>query len=84
MGAGWKGSNLPICVFPKVTKFDTALTLFFFVITVFNIGATVAVIPVVIIIIERLYTLSPTSAVIGCRLDDVGSICCRCVRFKCF
>ena len=58
----------------------------------FNIGATVAVILVVIVVVvvvvvvvvERLYTLSPASAVIDCRLDDVGSICCRCVRFKCF
>jgi hypothetical protein len=42
------------------------------------------IIIVVVVVVERLYTLSPSSSVIGCKLDDVGSICCRCAHFKCF
>jgi hypothetical protein len=63
---GLDGSNLPICVFPKIAKFDTAVNLVF-VITVFNIGATVAAILVVVIIIiifgisfvQGIYTYIP-------------------------
>jgi hypothetical protein len=81
---GLGGSNLPVCVFPKVAKFDSAISLVF-ILTVFIIGTTIAVILVVIVaVVERLYTLRPASAVIGCRLDDVGSICSRYVRFKSF
>jgi hypothetical protein len=34
------------------------------------------VVVVVVVVVEWLSSLSPASVVIGCRLDDVGSICC--------